>query len=367
MSMLFETTTIGNLELANRFVRSATGMGMAGQDGSCTPKLIETMAELARGGVGLIITGLAHVQANGTAGPGMLGCYDDSLLPGLTQMTQAVHQAGGRIAIQIAHAGVFAPAELTGQDALGASAMPTEAGPLGREMTREEIQETVEAFGTAASRAAKAGFDGVQLHGAHGFLLNQFVSPFFNKRNDEYGGSLENRARMLLEVVRSVRDSVGDGYPVLVKLNSSDMLEGGISQDEVLEICAMLQQAGVDAIELSGGTILGIALSNFEISFSPVKARGVYYREAAEHYKEKMDIPLILVGGIRSFETARELVDDGVADYVALCRPLIREPDLVNRWQSGDRREADCISDNACAIAWLQGKEKWIRCVHLDQ
>ncbi len=364
MSNLFETTTIGNLQLANRFVRSATWMGMANQDGSCTPKLMDAMTELARGGVGLIMTGYAHVQRGGQSAPLQMGCYDDSLIPGLTTMTKAVHQAGGKIALQIAHGGVFSVAELTGQDPLVPSAMPTESGPLGREMTREEIQETVDAFGEAASRAVKAGFDGVQIHAAHGYLLSQFVSPFFNKRTDEYGGSLENRARMLLQVVRSVQDQVGDGYPVLVKLNSSDMLEGGISQDEVLEICAMLQQAGIDAIELSGGTVLGAAMNNFDITFIPVGDREVYWREAAVRYKEKLDIPLILVGGIRSSEMAQQLVEDGVTDYVALSRPLIREPDLVSQWQKGDGKKADCVSDNACVFAGLQGKG--VHCVHLN-
>ena len=365
MSMLYETTNIGNMELANRFVRSATMMFMAGQDGSCTPELIDSMTALAKGGIGLIVTGHAYVQRAGQAGPSQMGCYDDCLIPELTDMARAVHQAGGKIALQLAHAGIFSPSELTGQDALGPSIMSTEAGNLGQEMTREEIQETVEAFGVATARAVKAGFDGVQIHSAHGYLLSQFVSPFFNKRTDEYGGSLENRARMLLEVVRSVQKNVGDGYPVLVKLNSTDMLEGGFSQEEALEICSMLQQAGVDAIELSGGTVLGAAMGNFEITFCPIAARGAYWQETAKRYKDKLDIPLILVGGIRSFETSRELVEGGVADYVSLCRPLIREPDLIRRWQNGDRREADCISDNACLLAALQGKE--IHCVHLDQ
>jgi len=279
-------------------------------------------------------------------------------------MTQEVHQAGGKMVLQLAHGGLLSDAELIGQQPIGPSVMPTEAGPLGREMTREKIQETVDAFGVAASRAVKAGVDGVQIHSAHGYLLSQFVSPFFNKRTDEYGGSLENRARMLLEVFRSVRASVGDGYPVLVKLNSEDLLEGGHSQEEMLEICAMLQQAGIDAIELSGGTILGAAMNKFEITFMPVGDREVYWREAAVRYKEKLDIPLILVGGIRSFEMAQQLVEDGVADYVALSRPLIREPDLVSQWQKGDRKKADCISDNLCAFAGIQGKG--VHCVHLN-
>jgi 2,4-dienoyl-CoA reductase-like NADH-dependent reductase (Old Yellow Enzyme family) len=227
MSKLFETTALKGLALANRFVRSSTWLGMAGQDGAVTPRMIETLTELAQGGVGLILTGFAYVLPNGQAVPWALGCSDDRLLEGLAEMAQAVHQAGGKIAMQIAHGGLFASPDLTGQEPLGPSPMPTGEGLLGREMTPGEIEETVAAFGSAASRAVQAGYDAVQIHAAHGYLLSEFLSPFFNHRTDAYGGSLENRARMLMQVVDRVQDAVGDEYPVLVKLNSEDRLEGG--------------------------------------------------------------------------------------------------------------------------------------------
>jgi len=296
--------------------------------------------------------------------PWQLGCHDDRLLPGLSEMTQSVHNAGGKIVLQIGHGGVFSSFELTGKEPLGPSAMPTEQGPLGRAMTEGEVQDTVNAFAAAASRAVKAGFDGVQIHAAHGYLLSQFLSPFFNHRADAYGGSFENRARMLMQVVERVRDAVGDGYPVFVKVNSEDRLEGGLGNAEMLAVCAMLEQAGIDAIELSGGTILGLAMNNPAISFSPVGDNGVYWRAAAEQYKKEIGIPLILVGGVRSYEAAEALVKTGVADYVSLCRPLIREPDLVHRWQAGDRKKAGCISDNACIMAGVKGEG--VHCVHID-
>ena len=365
MSKLFESTTIKSLQLDNRFVRAATWLGMAAQDGACTPELIDAIAELAQGGVGLIITGYAPVLKGGQAVPRQMGCYDDHLLPGLTEMTQAVHDAGAKIALQIVHGGVLSPAELTGEEPVGPSAMPTEAGPLGRAMTAGEIQGTVEAFAAAASRAVVAGFDAVEIHAAHGYLLSQFLSPFFNRRTDEYGGSLGNRARMLMQVVSGVQDAVDDGYPVFVKMNSEDLLDGGLSKKEMVEVCAMLQGAGIDAIELSGGTVLGVAMNKLEITPFPVGNGRVYWREAAEQYKKEIDVPLILVGGIRSFETAEGLVEGGVTDYVALSRPLIREPDLINRWKAGDRKKADCISDDACGFAGFEGKS--VRCVHLAQ
>jgi 2,4-dienoyl-CoA reductase-like NADH-dependent reductase (Old Yellow Enzyme family) len=363
MSKLFEATTLKGLTLANRFVRSSTWLGMAGPDGTVTPRMIETLAKLAQGGVGLILTGYAYVLPNGQAAPWALGCCDDCLLDGLAEMAQAVHQAGGKIAMQIAHGGLFASPDLTGQEPLGPSPMPTGEGLLGREMTADEIEETVAAFGSAASRAVQAGYDAVQVHAAHGYLLSEFLSPFFNHRTDAYGGSLENRARMLMQVVDRVQDAVGDEYPVLVKLNAEDRLEGGLANKEMVAVCAMLQQAGVDAIELSGGTILGVAMNNPAISFSRVADDSIYWQAAAEQYKDAIDVPLMLVGGIRSYEDAEALVEGGVADYISLCRPLIREPDLIQRWQAGDTRKADCISENACFVPGIQGQG--IHCVHL--
>jgi 2,4-dienoyl-CoA reductase-like NADH-dependent reductase (Old Yellow Enzyme family) len=185
MSKLFEATALKGLALANRFVRSGNWLGMAGQDGAVTPTMIETLTELAQGGVGLILTGAVHVLPNGQAVPWQLGCYDDQLLDGLAEMAQAVHQVGGRIATQIMHGGLFASPDLTGQEPLSPSPMPTGGdGLLGREMTPDEIEETVAAFGLAASRAVQAGYDAVQIHAAHGYLLSQFLSPFFNRRTD---------------------------------------------------------------------------------------------------------------------------------------------------------------------------------------
>ncbi len=364
MSKLFETTTIKSLQLDNRFVRSATWMGMAGDDGTCTPKLIDAMVRLAQGGVGLIMTGHAYVLKRGQAGPCQMGSHEDYLLPGLGEMTEAVHEAGGKIALQIAHGGILANSELSGKEPLGPSTLQTENGPVGRAMTAGEIQVTVEAFAAAAFRAVQSGFDGVQIHAAHGYLLSQFLSPVFNKRTDEYGGSVENRARMLLQVVRAVQGVVGDTYPIFVKMNSEDLWDGGLSREEMVDVCAMLQQAGIDAIELSGGTALAVRTGQIELSFIPVRKSAVYYREAAEQYKARIDLPLMLVGGIRSFETAEGLVDGGIADCVSLCRPLVREPDLVTRWKSGDRRKADCISDNLCGY---EGYKGGVRCVHLDR
>ncbi len=348
MSKLFETTTINIMALANRFVRSATWEGMANEDGSCTPKLIDLVVQLAQGGVGLIITSHTYVSREGQASPWQLGVYSDELLPGLTEMTEAVHKAGGKIAMQITHAGCHGAFGLTGLEPLGPSVMENEKGPFCREMTQEEIRETIRAFGQGAARAKKAGFDGVQIHAAHGYLLSQFLSPFYNKRKDEYGGSIENRAKIVLEVFQSVRAVVGDQFPVMIKMNSEDFLNGGFSVEDMLQVAVMLEKAGVDAIELSGGT-------RYSGKYFPIRKgkidseeKEVWYREAAKRYKEKINVPLMLVGGIRSYGVAEKLVEEGITDYISFCRPLIREPDLINRWKSGDTRKASCLSDNLC-------------------
>ncbi len=364
MAELFECTSISGMRLANRFVRSATWEGLADQDGAVTPRLIEMMVELARGEVGLIISSHAFVSPEGQAGPGQLAAYADRFLPGLGDMVKAVQAAGGKIALQLAHGGCRANSGLSGLESIGPSAVDKNGRPTCRPAGREDIANLVFAFAQAAYRAKQAGFDAVQIHAAHGFLLSQFLSPAFNKRTDEYGGELQNRARLLLQVVRSIREAVGPEYPVLIKINSEDFLDEGMTCPEAVEVSGMLEQASIDAIEFSGGT------ANSPEKFLPVRpgklktpAQEVYYRKAARLYKQKATIPLILVGGIRSLGVAEELVREATADYISMSRPLICEPGLVKRWREGDRRKAACVSDNACFAPAFDGRG--IYCVTL--
>lgn len=363
-SKLFDSTKIGNISLKNRFICSATWLGKANHDGTCSPGLISSMLPIARGEAGLLISEMAHVSAISQCAPYQMGVYDDRLLPGLKRMAEFVHKAGAPLVMQLVHGGLFSvPLMFTGQEPLGPSVLMTPNGPTGREMTKEEIRETVGAFKEAAVRAKNAGFDGVQIHAAHGWLLSQFLSPFFNKRNDEYGGSIENRARIVLEIIGSIREAVGEQFPVMIKINSDDFLEGGFNTDEMLHVSSMLEKYSVSAIELSGGTIGALLTGNPASSFSPTGKNEVYYRNAAIQYKEKINIPLILVGGIRSFELAEELVNAGITDYISMCRPFIREADLVKRWKSGDLRISECISDSACFQPGMDGKG--VHCVHI--
>jgi 2,4-dienoyl-CoA reductase-like NADH-dependent reductase (Old Yellow Enzyme family) len=354
MSGLFEPTQIRNMTLTNRFVRSATWEGMAREDGACTPKLVQLMAQLAEGGVGLIITSHTYVRRDGQASPWQLGVYSDDLIPGLREMAKAVHDHGGKIVMQLAHSGIMANPKTTGQPNLGPSQKEGLATSPGNEMSIRDIRELVEAFGQAAARAKATGFDGVQIHAAHGYLLSQFLSPAFNRRTDAYGGPIENRARALLDVLGAVRKAVGRDYPVLVKMNCQDFLDGGLVAVDSRQAAVMLAEGGIDAIELSGGTLISKALSPSRTAILS-EEKEAYFQDAARAFREKLRVPIILVGGVRSLQVAERLVKEGVADYISMSRPLIREPGLINRWKSGDLRRATCISDNQCFVPAFEG------------
>ncbi len=347
MSRLFESSYIKTLQLPNRFVRSATWEGMADPDGSVTPRLIDTLVALARGEVGLIIAGHAYVRPEGQATPWQLGLHNDELLPGLRQLTAAVHAQGGRIAAQLAHAGTFAAEKLTGQMPWAVSEYDGLADSPRHEMTASDIQELVAAFAAAAARAQHAGFDAVQLHSAHGYLLSQFLSPIFNRRRDDYGGSISNRARVHVEILKASRAAVGPDYPVLIKMNCQDFAENGLTVADSIKAADLMAQAGLDAVEVSGGLLTGGKLSPTRPGInSPEKE--AYFSKELQTFRDGVHLPLILVGGIRSYEVAERLVADGSADYISMSRPFIREPDLIKRWRAGDRRRAECRSDNLC-------------------
>jgi 2,4-dienoyl-CoA reductase-like NADH-dependent reductase (Old Yellow Enzyme family) len=253
MSMPFDSGTINGMAVANRFVRSATWEGMATEAGEVTPRLVALMTDLARGDVGLIITGHTYVRRDGQAGPWQLGVYSDDLISGLEAMAGAVHQNRGKIVLQLAHAGIFADQRRTGLKPWAVSADVGFSKNPRRELTVSDIGELVQSFVDAAKRAQRAGFDGVQIHAAHGYLFSEFLSPAFNHRRDAYGGPIQNRARALIEVVQGVRKATGADYPILVKMNCRDFLDNGLTLEDSLAAARMLAKAGLDAIELSGG------------------------------------------------------------------------------------------------------------------
>jgi len=352
---VFEPITINGLTLANRFVRSATWEAMATEDGYCTPELTEYLLRVAKGGVGLIISGHSNISPKGKAGIKQLAIWQDDFIPELSKMTTLVHEAGGRIFMQLNHAGIRTATELTGDAPMGPTLYEKDDGSFSREMTRLDISKVTDDFAQAALRAKQAGFDGIQVHAAHGYLLSSFLSPYFNKRRDEYGGSVENRARFLLETLQAVFALTGDDFPVTIKMNASDFLPGGFGDRELLETVCLLEEGGVDAIELSGGTAFsGKNIPSRQGKLSPDKEG--YYKDEAAKCKQKLAIPVMLVGGIRSLHIAEKFLQEGVCDIISLCRPLINEPELINRWRSGDDAPAACLSDNLCYRPVREGK-----------
>jgi 2,4-dienoyl-CoA reductase-like NADH-dependent reductase (Old Yellow Enzyme family) len=362
-SVLFKESKINNIQLKSRFIRSATWLGIANLDGTCTPANISWLLPVARSGVGLFISEMLYVSTDGICMPGFAGISDDRHLPGLKRMTDFVHRAGCRIVAQLNHGGLMSIPALTGNIPAGPSMLETPEGMTGREMTIEDIESVIVQFAEAAKRSVAAGFDGVQVHTAHGYLLNQFLSPFFNKRSDEYGGILENRSRLLLRVVNAVRGSIGPDKALLVKINSDDLIPGGFSTGEMIKVAVMLEDAGIDAIEISGGTASAFLMGDPENSPGPRLKKHVYYRDAAMTLRKKVSIPVILVGGIRTFEEAEDVIKSGVADYISLSRPLIREPDLISKWRSGNMKTSECISEGACLFEGLQGRG--VHCIHV--
>lgn len=360
---VFDKGFIGGLSIKNRFVRSATWEGMASEEGEVTPSLVELMRRVAEGGAGLIIASHSYVQKVGQAGLGQVGIHKDEMIPGLAKMTTAVHQAGGTVFAQLAHAGTHAAYRLSGLQSLAPTAMFHERGGQSVEMTKGQIDEMIDAFGTAARRAKEAGFDGVQIHAAHGYCLSQFLSPWYNRRNDEYNGSVENRAKPLVRAYLAVREAVGAEMPVAVKINAEDFIaEGGFTQEMMLQTAQILQREGLDAVEMSGASITDKSSFSSDRLIDPKTPEDEgYYLDAARRYKAVLEIPLILVGGIRSLEASQKIIVGKTADFIAFSRPLVCEPDLIRRWQGGDTRRSFCISCSKCRGPINAGEG--IRCI----
>lgn len=364
MATLFEQFTINGMTLGNRLVRSATWEGMCDPEGRPTQKLIDCYTALAKGGVGLIISGYSFVSREGKQLPGKMGLHTGDFAAEMRALTQAVHEQGGNVCAQLVHAGGQADSKNAGQQPLAPSAIKAAQFPeQPQELTREHIARIVAAFAASARRAKEYGFDAVQLHGAHGYLLNQFLSPLTNRRGDEYVGPIENRCRFLLEVYRAVREAVGVDYPLLIKLSGCDNLDGGLSAEDAVSAAKLLADEGIDAIEVSSGNAASGTRSPVRTKIETAEQEG-YNLSFAKGIKAAVTCPVFSVGGFRSYERVQQAVADGI-DGIALSRPLIWEPELPKRWQQGDTARAKCISCNGCFLPGL--KEGGIRCVVAEQ
>ncbi|MFN3466238.1 MAG: NADH:flavin oxidoreductase [Candidatus Brocadiales bacterium] len=368
LAELFKPIRLGTVELPNRFVRSATNEYLTDKGDYVTDRLGELYEALARGGVGLIITGYAYVRADGKSSSSQAAICDDKFIPAYKKIIERLRPYPTRIVLQIAHGGrQTIPSVCNGQP-IAPSPVPYPTTKLTpREMTEEDIQEVIQCFAQAARRAREAGFHGVQLHAAHGYLLSQFISPFTNRRKDKWGGGVENRARILLEVLKACRKEVGREFPILTKLNSDDCIEGGLQVEDAVKIASMLGRAGIDAVEVSGG--IG---DSFPSACRPdIKSpeEEAYFSDNAREIKlalskaegEAVSVPVICVGGIRSRGVMESIISTKKTDMVSMSRPFIREPDLVERLRKGLTDKAACISCNQC---W---HPKGIRCAQLEK
>lgn len=358
MTGLFEKSAIKSLELKNRAVRSATWEGAGDRKGHVTDRVVELYENLADGGVGLIITGFQYVLPNGVGIAHQIGNYSDDLLAGLRRLAEAVHSRGALVMAQLVHTGSKADPALFPEEGeiWGTSAVPDPlTGNIPKEMTQQDITLLVEAYAAAAARARKAGFAGIQLHGAHGYGINQFLSAASNRRADKYGGGISGRYRFLGEVLEGVRGAVGKEYPLFIKLSGNDFFAGGLVPEESVEIGRRLVEDGIDCIEVSAGSkasLGGMIPSRTNVRREDDEA---YLAGLAGRFKEALRVPVITVGGIRSPGVVAKILAGGAADYVSFCRPLIREPGLISRWRNGEMEKSKCVSCNGCYETGLAG------------
>jgi 2,4-dienoyl-CoA reductase-like NADH-dependent reductase (Old Yellow Enzyme family) len=362
MSALFEPGRIGSLTIANRIVRAGTSETLADDRGGVTSELIDIYSALAVGGVGLILTGHLYCERRGQYARRQAGIYEDDLLPGLQRLTAAVHERGALVFAQLAHAGsqsrvdsvqTWAPSEVANALTGRAVAAATEA----------EIETAIAAFAQGASRAVAAGFDGVHIHAANGYLISEFSSPLTNRRSDEWGGSAAKRDRFAMEVVKAVRSAVPVELPVTMKLGVVDAVPGGLGLDESLDRAERLVGMGLDGLEISCNVMRAATDSAHQyIAVGPRRsvedllihrvlspaAAEAYFLPWAQAVRRRVKTVLILVGGLRRVRTMETIVSDGHADFVALARPLIREPDLVAQLRNGRTGQVACTSCNLC-------------------
>ncbi len=358
-SILFTPLNIGKVRLINRFVRSATHDYMADdRDGSIQPAQVELYRRLAEGEVGLIITGHAYVHLSGKASPRQIAVDNDSNIPGLKDLVAAVNGSGSgsRIFLQISHAGRQTKPSLCRQQPVAPSEVYDPVSKImPRALTAEEINQVIEWFVAAARRAKEAGFDGVQLHAGHGYLLSSFISPHTNRRQDDWGGNWEKRSRIIREIISGIRKVCGPDFPVAIKMNATDHLPGGITLEEASLIARSLELAGLQAIEISGG-MNEAGLGSVWPGVRAEEDEGYFVPLTAE-VKKQVSIPVMGLGGIRTLRVAEKFIASGRVDLISMSRPFINNPHLVKDFRLGRLEKSRCISCNKCF------NPRGIRCV----
>ena len=381
--MLFNETNISGLNVKNRIIRSATHDGLADENGAPSDKLIAKYESLARNDVGCIITGYAAVSRNGVSPyPKMMKIFDDSVIDKYKELADAVHKHNTPIVLQIAHCGRQTSSKAIGMQKVAPSnVLHTFYPDKSKELTASEIHTIINDFVAAAVRAEKAGFDAVQLHGGHGYLLHDFLSPYGNRRKDSWGGTLENRVKIVELIIKGIKEQTK--LPVWIKISAEDNRKDGMNITSTVEICKKLETAGCDAIEVSCGTVQD-GMNTMRSELMPMDAVFKYREPCAsfpkwlnkialpaanlinplikqpkplENFnvdnaatiKKAVSIPVIVVGGIHKVSDMQNILAQGKADFVSMCRPFICEPDLAKKLING-QEQAKCIMCNYCGL-----------------
>jgi len=353
MKTLLDVTTIGHITLKNRFIRAA--IGDFPDSGHLNERIFSEYETVAKGGVGTIITGFSLVDEAEKKFP-MTAIYDDQFIDEFRKLADIVHSQGTNLILQLVYVGSFVMGEIGGRVVLGPSPVANlQTQVIPKEMNIREIKSVQKKFALAALRVKKAGLDGIEIHAAHGFLLNQFITPYYNRRNDKYGGSLENRSRMLFETYSAIRDVVGREFPVWVKINSTDGFDGGLSFDDCRYVCRKLTKLGVNAIEVSGNWLM------------QSKNEEMYFKKEAATIARENPVAVIVTGGNRNFSEMEQVLNTTNIGYFGMARPFICEPDLVNRYEKEHPVRVECVNCNACLDPEKMDPLKGHICIQNDE
>ena len=363
LKTLFTKPNLGGICPKNRFMRSATMEGMGSEDGKPTPKLINCYKNLVKGGVGLIVSSGVYVSPTGRGHKTQMGLINNEQMLAMQELVEAVHHDRCLIALQLNHAGVETRPQFIG------GAVPKGPSPSNPKrnaaMTKDEIMETVESFVQTAKRAEAAGADAVQLHAAHGYLLGQFLSPIWNKRDDEFGGDVKRRFEIVRLIAEGIRSALPSCYPLFIKINGHDIEKGGITTETAIETAKLCEKAGFDFIEVSSGSgrkpysLLGDIDVDYIFKdpkkreqmkkrFSDIHFKPTFNLEYAREIKKHVKIPVASVGGFRTVPEMIKAIENNDCDVISLSRPFIRQPNLVNLIKEGKIDHVTCKSCNRC-------------------
>jgi 2,4-dienoyl-CoA reductase-like NADH-dependent reductase (Old Yellow Enzyme family) len=358
----FQPSLLGPIPVRNKFIRSATSDNLADEKGRPTKSLIRLYTDLAKNGIGMISTGVVRPKASWFGKFRVLTLHDKRGVKALLSLTQSVHTYSAKISAQLT------PYFSRGNSFLSpTSPLPglSKDQPQPREATQREIREVIRIYGQLGGLVKDAGFDAVQIHAAHGYGLHQFLSSYTNRRKDEYGGTLENRFRIVLEIKAAIGAEAGNDFPVWIKLTTGDYLPGAMDINEAVSMARLAEKAGFFAIEPSCGSIIGNWKSRGPNNAGDWKEG--YNLDRVVRMKKAVKIPVVALGGLRRLKMIENILHAGKADFISMSRPFLAEPDLLDRWASGDHTPSRCTLCNGCfnlfwgnrPIRCLKNKDYW--------